>query len=71
MKKPNFTQVMVILSILMISFISYGGPMVVFYFVFKKATFDQLFIYIPLLCWYYFELRTFVNWLGKKYKDIN
>jgi len=69
MKKPSANKIMATFGNIFIGLIVYIGPMVAYLFWLtndpKNAT-KILF----LVCWYYFEIRTFANWLGKKYKEI-
>ena len=68
MKRPSSTKVLAFFGNLFIGIIVYLGPMVAYLLWLtndpKNAT-KILFI----ICGYYFEIRIFANWLGKKYKE--
>jgi hypothetical protein len=69
MKKPSFNKVMATFGLLFIGLISYLVPAVVFMILINKSPLMATQMTL-LICWYYFEIRKFADWCGKKYKEI-
>jgi uncharacterized RDD family membrane protein YckC len=69
MKKPSFNKVVATFGIAIIFIIVYAAPAIGFEVLILKN--PSLAITLTLVfAYYYFEIRTFANWVGKKYKEI-
>jgi hypothetical protein len=69
MKKPSANKVMATFGVLFIGLITFVGPTLVYGAVITKYP-TVTGSTIMLFAWYYFEIRKFADWYGKKYKEI-
>jgi hypothetical protein len=69
MKKPSANKVLATFGVLFIGVIVMLGPMFGYIVIITKHP-NLIGSTIMLFAWYYFEIRKFADWCGKKYKEI-
>jgi hypothetical protein len=69
MKKPSANKVIATFGVLFIAIITYALPAIIYvYLLENNLPLAKSLIFI--LVFYYFEIKTFADWIAKKYKEI-